>query len=60
LSLFDLIGTKNTRVQMIILNNGGHFMYREYPQQFNQDLINFIDFWEHHPTGSPKISKGPF
>jgi len=59
LNLFDLIGTKNTRVQMIILNNGGHFMYREYPEQFNQDLITFIDFWEHHPTGSPAISKGP-
>jgi 2-hydroxy-6-oxonona-2,4-dienedioate hydrolase len=59
LNLFDLIGAKNTRVQMTILNNSGHFMYREYPEQFNQDLITFIDFWEHHPTGTPAISAGP-
>jgi 2-hydroxy-6-oxonona-2,4-dienedioate hydrolase len=48
LSLFDIIAARNTRVRMIIQNNGGHFMYREYPEQFNQDLIGFIDFFEHH------------
>jgi hypothetical protein len=26
-------------VQMIIVNAGGHFMYREHPEQFNHDVI---------------------
>ena len=45
LGLFDILGTKNRNVQMIIVNEGGHFMYREHPELFNQDLINFVDFW---------------
>jgi len=27
------------KVQMIIVNEGGHFMYREHPEQFNHDVI---------------------
>ncbi len=54
LGLFDIIAAKNTRVRMIVQNNGGHFMYREYPDQFNQDLIGFIDFFEHHPDVPPQ------
>ena len=45
LGLFDILGTKNRNVQMIIVNEGGHFMYREHPELFNADLINFVDFW---------------
>lgn len=45
LGLFDILGTKNRNVQMIIVNEGGHFMYREHPALFNADLINFVDFW---------------
>ena len=51
LGLFDIIAAKNRRVEMIVLNDSGHFMYREYPEQFNHDLIGFIDFWEHQPAG---------
>lgn len=51
LGLFDIIAAKNRRVQMIVLNDSGHFMYREYPEQFNHDLIGFIDFWEHQAAG---------
>jgi pimeloyl-ACP methyl ester carboxylesterase len=29
---------------MIVMNQAGHFMYREYPEEFNQDLITFNDF----------------
>src|SRR5665213_661215 len=47
LGLFDIIGAKNHKVQMIVMNNAGHFMYREHPDQFNQNLINFIEFWQH-------------
>jgi pimeloyl-ACP methyl ester carboxylesterase len=45
LALFDMIGAKNPKVSMVIVNEGGHFMYREHPEQFNADLISFIDFW---------------
>jgi 2-hydroxy-6-oxonona-2,4-dienedioate hydrolase len=47
LAFFDTVGAKNPKVQMIIFNEGGHFMYREHPEQFNGDLLGFIDFWEH-------------
>jgi 2-hydroxy-6-oxonona-2,4-dienedioate hydrolase len=54
LSLYDIIGAKNTRVQMDVINDGGHFMYREHPALFNNDLIHFIEFWEQHPAGAAK------
>jgi pimeloyl-ACP methyl ester carboxylesterase len=40
------------KVQMIIVNEGGHFMYREHPEQFNHDAIGFVDFWAHQTTGA--------
>jgi len=45
LGLFNILGAKNPRVQMIIVNEAGHFPYREHPEQFNADLTHFIDFW---------------
>jgi hypothetical protein len=30
---------------MIIINEAGHFPYREHPEQFNADLNTFIEFW---------------
>ena len=60
LALFDVLAAKNTRVRMIIQNNSGHFMYREYPEQFNQDLIGFIDYWKQYPAGKPQgEAQGP-
>lgn len=59
LGLFDIVASKNVKVQMIVYNNGGHFMYREHPEQFNQDYINFVDYWEHHPAGAPAMATGP-
>lgn len=50
LGLFDILGTKNPRVQMVVINDGGHFMYREHPAEFNNYLTSFIEFWEHHPS----------
>jgi pimeloyl-ACP methyl ester carboxylesterase len=45
LGFFDIVGAKNPRVQMIVVNQAGHFPYREHPEQFNADLAGFIDFW---------------
>jgi 2-hydroxy-6-oxonona-2,4-dienedioate hydrolase len=49
LGFFDIVGAKSTRVKMIVVNEGGHFMYREHPEQFNADLMSFIDFWKNNP-----------
>ncbi len=59
LGLFDIIGAKNSRVKMVIFNQAGHFPYREYPEQFNQDLTTFIDHFERAgaATAAPKPSK---
>lgn len=60
LALFDFLAAKNTKVRMIVQNNAGHFMYREYPEQFNQDLNEFIEYWKQHPEGKPQgEAQGP-
>jgi len=46
LALFDILGAKNARVKLIVMNDAGHFMYREHPEQFNASLTHFIEFWE--------------
>lgn len=45
LGFFDIVGAKNPRVTMIVVNEAGHFPYREHPEQFNADLTHFIEFW---------------
>ena len=45
LALFDVIGEKNPNVRMIIVNKAGHFHYREYPEEFARNVINFIGHW---------------
>ena len=50
LGFFDIVGARSSRVKMIVVNEGGHFMYREHPEQFNADLIAFIEFWRANPT----------
>lgn len=45
LGFFDIVGAKNARVKLIIVNEAGHFLYREHPEQFSADVTAFIDFW---------------
>jgi pimeloyl-ACP methyl ester carboxylesterase len=56
LNMFEILGTKNPRVEMFIVNEGGHFMYREHPDLFNRDLANFIAFWSARPAARPAPS----
>jgi len=44
-ALFDVLGAKNPRVRMLVVNDAGHFHFREYPDEFNANVINFIEFW---------------
>ena len=46
LGFFDIVGARNPRVKWIVVNEAGHFPYREHPEQFNADLMHFIDFWK--------------
>ncbi len=45
LALFDLIAEKNSRVRMLIVNNVGHFHYRERPEEFTRNVVNFVTGW---------------
>ena len=46
---FDFVGAKNARVKFIIINHTGHLPHQEQPEQFNADLIQFIEFWNNNP-----------
>jgi pimeloyl-ACP methyl ester carboxylesterase len=54
MALFDIIAAKNTKVQMIIFANGGHFMYREHPVEFNALLTTWVGHWNSNPTDAPE------
>lgn len=45
-ALFDVIAEKNPRVRLMLLNQGGHFFYREHPNEFNYNVISFIEYWQ--------------
>jgi pimeloyl-ACP methyl ester carboxylesterase len=49
MGFFDAVGEKNPRVKFIIINKCGHLPHREHPEQFNADLIQFIEFWNNEP-----------
>ena len=57
LGLFDILGARNPKVKMIVYNEAGHFPYREHVDQFNRDLIDFIDFWGHRPPAAKAASQ---
>jgi pimeloyl-ACP methyl ester carboxylesterase len=50
LATYDVIAAQNPNLRMIIANHAGHFHYREYPEEFNQNVINFIDYWGRQPA----------
>jgi pimeloyl-ACP methyl ester carboxylesterase len=49
IELFEIVGAKNPRVKLIVINDAGHFVSREQPEQFNADLIQFIEYWNNNP-----------
>jgi len=40
-----MISEKNPRARMLIVNNAGHFHYREHPEEFTRNVINFATGW---------------
>ncbi|MEI6669495.1 MAG: alpha/beta hydrolase [Acidobacteriota bacterium] len=51
-SFYDILGEKNPRVKWTVHNKAGHFMYREYPDEFNYDIASFINYWKGQPTAA--------
>jgi pimeloyl-ACP methyl ester carboxylesterase len=49
IEFFGIVGAKNPRVKLIVINDAGHFVSREQPEQFNADLIQFIEYWNNNP-----------
>jgi pimeloyl-ACP methyl ester carboxylesterase len=47
--LYDALAEKDARVRLLTVNKAGHFHFREYPEDFNSNVIGFIDYWEHRP-----------
>lgn len=50
MALLEVIAARNPNVRMIIANDSGHFHYREHPEEWNQNVINFIDYWGRQPS----------
>jgi 2-hydroxy-6-oxonona-2,4-dienedioate hydrolase len=57
LDFFDIVGAKNPRVKCIIVNKAGHLPHQEQPEQFNADLIQFIEFWNSNPKASESAAR---
>jgi pimeloyl-ACP methyl ester carboxylesterase len=57
LGFFDIVGARNRRVTLVVINEAGHFPYREHPEQFNAELSQFIEFWRNHPAKGPTSSR---
>ena len=45
-SLFDMISEQNARTRMLIVNKAGHFHYREYPDEWVRNVLNFLSYWQ--------------
>jgi pimeloyl-ACP methyl ester carboxylesterase len=45
MALYDVIGNHNPSVQTVIMNDAGHYSFREKPGEFNFVVIRFIRAW---------------
>ena len=41
--LYEVIAEKTARLSMHILNEGGHFSFRERPDEFNRVITEFVE-----------------
>lgn len=46
MALYDVIARHNPSVQTFIMNNAGHYAFREKPGEFNFAVIRFINAWK--------------
>jgi 2-hydroxy-6-oxonona-2,4-dienedioate hydrolase len=41
-ALYNIIAETNPRAWLLFTNRGGHFHYREHPEEFNRNVIHFV------------------
>ena len=46
MALYDLLAPHNASVQTVIMNEAGHYSFREKPDEFNFAVIRFIKTWK--------------
>lgn len=46
LALYEIISKRNPDVRMAIVNQAGHFFWREHPDEFAYTVADFIDYWD--------------
>jgi pimeloyl-ACP methyl ester carboxylesterase len=45
MALFDIFAEHNTSVQTLMMNDAGHYAFREKPDEFNFAVIRFVNAW---------------
>lgn len=45
-ALYNIIAETNARAWLLFTNRGGHFHYREHPEEFNRNLTHFLNAWD--------------
>ena len=49
------MGQGEPMVRMIVINKADHFDFRQYVEEYNMNIANFIDYWE-HPSGQKETT----
>jgi pimeloyl-ACP methyl ester carboxylesterase len=49
-ALYDVIAVQNPRVRMMVVNKADHFDFRLYPDEYNDHIVDFVQYWEHQPA----------
>jgi len=44
-SFFNIIAETNPNVRLVFTNRGGHFHYREQPEEFVHNVTSFVNYW---------------
>lgn len=42
---FDLLGRTNDRVRLTAMNECGHMIFLEHPEEFARTVIDFVEYW---------------
>ncbi|MGM0591943.1 MAG: alpha/beta fold hydrolase [Halobacteriota archaeon] len=45
MAAYDMIAQANTAVRMKIINDCGHMIFLEHPEEFSRTIADFVDFW---------------
>lgn len=48
----DLVAGQNPKGRMIIIKKADHFDFRLHPDEYNDHIVDFIDYFEHQRAES--------